>query len=260
MASIKPTPSIASQLFHTVLTIVDYHLDTSGFTRNVYVLGTHTTLPAAKALALSALEQLGYQPSDFTTYTTRTDLPPDSNEEWPHGSDVMVYAKTPRDQEFLVSLDTKPNTDSLPASSSGDDTVLLPEGSTSNGHLHYVLLNRTDYSQDQGRDKTKSGAFQETEIQGCYVNREAALAAAKKVLVEDIGISRDEYAQYDERDDDDARLEGGWPFGEDVYVHAVAQTGENYTVAVNTSVGASRKAGKYRGGSEGIVDEADVFS
>jgi hypothetical protein len=140
-----------------------------------------------------------------------------------------VYAKAPKGQEFYVSLDTKPNTESLPAGPKG--TLQLPEG---HDHLHYVLQNRTDYNQD------KSGAFQNTEIQGCYVHREHALAAAKTTLQED----REEYAQYDERDDEDS--EGGWPFGDEVVVHAVAQTGENYTVAVKTVPGAHQKHGKSR--------------
>jgi hypothetical protein len=224
MAETNGNPSVPEQLFHTTLTVVDYHHDTSGSTRDVYVLGTHTTLPAAKAFALMALELLGYEPDDFEEYATRVDTAP---EEWKHGDGVMVYAKAPRGHEFLVGLDTKPNTESLPAGP--QDTLQLPAG---HDHLHYVLQNRTDYNQD------KSGAFQTTEIQGCYVSRDKALAAAKAALQE----GRDEYAQYDDRDD--AESESEWPFGEDVVVHAVAQTGENYTVAIKTAPGAHKKHGK----------------
>jgi hypothetical protein len=35
-----------------------------------------------------------------------------------------------------------------------------------------------------------------------------------------------------------------WPFGEDVLVHAVAATGENYCVAVRTAEGARERFGK----------------
>ncbi|AEO68558.1 uncharacterized protein THITE_2118115 [Thermothielavioides terrestris NRRL 8126] len=217
--------SIPEQLFHTVLTVVDYHQDTSGSTHDVHVLGTHTSLPAAKRFALRALEQLGYQPDDFEEYVTRADTPP---EDWTHGDGVMVYAKAPRGQEFLVGLDTKPNTESLPAGE--HDTLALPNGRE---HLHYVLQNRTDYNQ-----VARSGAFQTCEIQGCYADRDQAVAAAKATLRDD----REEYAQYDDRDD--VESEGGWPFGDDVMVHAVAQTGENYTVAVKTPTTAREKHGK----------------
>ncbi|KAJ4288891.1 hypothetical protein N0V88_007224 [Collariella sp. IMI 366227] len=214
MTDLDGNPSVPEEVFHTTLTVVDFHQDTSGSTRDVHVLGTHTNLSAAKAFALMALVQLGYQPEDFATYSTKVDTPP---EEWKHGDGVMVYAKAPRGQEFLVGLDTKPNTEGLPE---GPNNVLqLPKG---HDDMHYVLQNRTDYNQD------KSGAFQTTEIQGCYVSRDDALAAAKATLAFD----KDEYAQYDEREDEEA--EGEWPFGEEVVVHAVAQTGENFTVAVKT--------------------------
>ncbi|KAL2133748.1 hypothetical protein VTI74DRAFT_1730 [Chaetomium olivicolor] len=226
MADTDDNPSVPEELFHTTLTVVDYHQDTSGSIRDVHVLGTHTNLAAAKAFALMALVQLGYQPEDFAIYATKVDTPP---EEWKHGDGVMVYAKAPRGQEFFVGLDTKPNTESLPAGP--NDTLQLPQG---HDHLHYVLQNRTDYNQD------KSGAFQTTEILGCYARRGDALAAAKSTLLGD----REEYAQYDERGDEESEEE--WPFGDDVVVHAVAQTGENYTVAVKTVPGAHRKHGKGR--------------
>jgi hypothetical protein len=227
MSDASGNPSVPEVLFHTTLTVVDYHSDTSGSTRDVHVLGTHTTLPAAKAFALMALQLLGYDAGDFAEYTTRVDTPA---EEWTHGDGVMVYAKAPKGQEFLVGLDTKPNTESLPAGPSGD-TLLLP---SPHDHLHYVLQNRTDFNQD------RSGAYQTTEIQGCYVRKADAVAAAKATLEE----LREEFAQYDERGIDGSEAE--WPFGEDVVIHAVAQTGENYTVAVKTVPGAHQRHGKGR--------------
>lgn len=219
MADAEEGPSVPEELFHTTLTVVENDM------RDVHVLGTHTTLPAAKAFALMALKLLGYDEDDFEEYVTRVGT---AAEEWAHGDGVMVYAKSPKGQEFLVGLDTKPNTESLPAGPQGD-TLLLPEG---HDHLHYVLQSKTDYNQ------RNMGAFHTSEIQGCYAQRAHAVAAARDVLKED----RDEYAQYDERDD--AESEAEWPFGEDVFVHAVAQTGENYTVAVKTVPGAHRRHAK----------------
>jgi hypothetical protein len=211
---------IPELLYHTTLTVIDYHTDTSGSTRTVYVLNTHTTLEAAKAFAGRALQTLNYVAEDFTEYEQRATSPV---ETWKHGDGVMVYARAPAGQEFLVGLDTKPNTESLAAGV--DSTLKLPDPTA---HLHYVMQTKTDYNQD------KSGAFQTTEIEGCYVHRADAIRAAKNCLVGE----RADFAQYDERDS--VEMTGQWPFGEDVVVHVVAQTGENYTVAVRTVPGAHK--------------------
>ncbi|RYC80622.1 hypothetical protein BFJ63_vAg16494 [Fusarium oxysporum f. sp. narcissi] len=42
-------------LFHTALTVIDYHREPSGAARSFYVLDTHSALEAARAFATSAL-------------------------------------------------------------------------------------------------------------------------------------------------------------------------------------------------------------
>ncbi len=55
----------------------------------------------------------------------------------------------------------------------------------------------------------------------------------------------------------DANLAYQWPFGENVLVHAIAKTGENYTVAVETAPGAYHKHAKESGSNERVfVKEA----
>lgn len=240
--------NIPELLFHTTLTVIDFHIDTSGSTQSVYVLGTHTTLESAKAFTLKALEGLGYQADDFDEFETRT---PDK--EWTHGDGILVYAKAPagrmfsssfcitlehtraptnhqvKTEVFKVGLDTKPNTEKLPADPK-TNTLVLPRG---HDHLHYVLQTKIDYNQD------KSGAYQTSEIEGCYVKRGDAVAAAREALA---GMDREAFSQYDERDNVEEK--GQWPFGEDVVVHAVAETGENYTVSVRTVPGAHKQYGK----------------
>ena len=216
------TDEVPDLLYHTLLTVIDFHDDTSGYTRSTYPLGTHTTLPAAKAFAARALESLNYSPDDFETYAVHT---PETNDTWKHGDGVIVYAKAPAGQELLVKLDTTANTESLPAGGEGD-TPKLP---SARDHLHYVLQTKVDYDQD------RSGASQTTEIEGVYLHRRDALKAAKGMLGD-----KSEYAQYDERRD----LNGQWPFGDDVIVHAVGQTGENYSVAVRTVPGSHQKHAK----------------
>ena len=88
-----------------------------------------------------ALELLGYDADDFDEYTVRIDR---TAEEWTFGDDVMMYAKTPNGQEFLVGPYSKPNNVSLRVASSGDSLLLGP-----NDYLHYVLQNRSDFNQDR---------------------------------------------------------------------------------------------------------------
>lgn len=212
-------------LFHTLLTVIDFHTDTSGATRTVYVLGTHTALSTAKTFSTKALHTLGYEPDDFETYDVKT---PETASKWTHGDGTIVYAKAPAGQEFVISIDTTPNNENLPEGEG--DSVRLPPNHDS---LHYVLQTKTDYNQD------RSGAFQSTEIEGCYVNRTNAYEAAKKALS---GMDKEVFQQYDERDS--AEEKGQWPFGEDVVVHAVAETGENYSIAVRTIPGAHKRYSK----------------
>lgn len=222
------TSEVPGRLYHTLLTVTHFYEDTSGYAQATYPLGTHTSLPAAEAFAAHALETLDYRPDDFAEYAVRGDqattTPPPGRVDWPYGDGTIVYAKQPaRGREFLVRIDTTPNTEALPAGGPGDTPRLRSSSSPapSDPHrLNYVIRTRVDYEQDRSAD------MQTTEVRGVYVRRRDALAAARKMLGE-----RAEFAQYDEHADDE---KGQWPFGDDVVAHAVAQTGQTYTVAVRT--------------------------
>ncbi|EXK24711.1 hypothetical protein FOMG_18578 [Fusarium oxysporum f. sp. melonis 26406] len=151
-------------LYHTVLTVIDYHKEPSGATRSVYVLGTHSSLEAAKAFATSALQGLNYQPEDFTEFNVR------SSEPWKHDDCLLVFARTPAGQVFLIGIDTTLNIESLLASPDG--AVVLPNGSN---RLHYVLQT-IDNSLD------RMGYGQSSKIQGIYVHRADAWAARSSSL------------------------------------------------------------------------------
>ncbi|KAK3949577.1 hypothetical protein QBC32DRAFT_32956 [Pseudoneurospora amorphoporcata] len=338
---------VPENLYHTTLTVIDYHATTCGAINCLHVLGTHTTLQDAKAFAYhDALRSLNYQPSDFSIYATREslDMPKAATAAsstattttpkpttaatkvaessgayesgyttdtaasdtdtggggppiWPYGDEVLVYAKGPAGQEFLIGVVETPNTEQLafggPVSV---NTPLLPPKSKSESvplgdvahsiekdetfeedtdskdteELSYVIQTKTDYNQSLGLDQTQPTArprrrssiarlFQECEIEGCFPHESDAINFARHWLEnqKDSGM----FVQYDEREprilpgrekhkDDEG--EGGeeseteeqWPFGEDVLVHAVAATGENYCVAVRTTEGARERFGK----------------
>jgi hypothetical protein len=151
-------------LYHTILTVIEYHKEPSGATRSVYVLGTHSALEAAKDFATSALQGLNYQPEDFTEFTVR------SSEPWEHDDCLLVFARTPAGQVFLIGIDTTLNIESLLASPDG--AIVLPNGSN---RLHYVLQT-IDNSLD------RMGYGQSTNIQGIYVHRADTWAARSSSL------------------------------------------------------------------------------
>ncbi|PTB70812.1 hypothetical protein BBK36DRAFT_1175654 [Trichoderma citrinoviride] len=202
---------VPDQLFHTLLTVVDFSHDPSGATRTPFVLKSHGTLEAAKTFARQSLETLGFAPEDFQLYRVRE---AQDSSPWTHGDGVLISARAFDGKEFVVGIDTAPNNESLAASSS-DGELRLPEGAR---FLHYVLQITIDYNAD------RSGAAQTTEIQGAYVHRADAWKAAHLCL------DPAQYAEFDRRGD--AQFIEQWPFGEDVAVHAVSETGQNYFVAV----------------------------
>lgn len=219
-------------LFHTVLTVIDYHTDPSGGTRSTWVLGTHTELPAAKAFARKSLSELGYERDDFDLYEEAPAggaLTPDvtgaNMKEWTHGDGYIVWARAPAGQVFEVKIDAKGNNENLPASK--EDVPVLPTGVD---HLHYVMQTRIDYNKD------RNGAEQETDVEGSYAKRGDAMIAAKGLLL------KGDFDEYDERDEKDGK--GEWEFGEDVVVHAVKGSGENFDIAVKTIPGAHKKHAK----------------
>jgi hypothetical protein len=378
---------VPENLYHTTLTVIDYHAMTCGAINCLHVLGTHTTRHAAKAFAYhDALRSLNYQPSDFEIFATResiempqaataaaasssttkaapkpttaaarakvaessgayesgytTDTCASDTDTgggggppiWPYGDEVLVYAKAPAGQEFLIGVVETPNTENL--ASGGPvygNTPLLPhhhhkssqskskaqshniksassspmspmspksesvplgyaksiekdekdEKSEDEEELSYVIQTKTDYNQALGggggqpqpttaRPRRRSSItrlFQACEIEGCFPHKSEAINFARHWLTNK--KSSGMFVQYDERDDmttprslaqekeeDDDENDGHqWPFGEDVLVHAVAATGENYCVAVRTAEGARERFGKKivanRGGSGG---------
>lgn len=208
-------------LYHIKRTITDYAADKSGATRTTDILGTFTDLHAAKEAALKSLEKEGFKKDDFELYKVN-----DGSDDWAHGEGIMVFAKAPSGSEFEVRLDTKPNINKFKGNEQG--AVIEP-------YLHYVLQTTINYNND------RIGGIQTTEVEGAYGTRKAAFEAAKVALLDE-EVKKESFAEYDERDTEDEK--GEWPYGEDVLVHAVAETGENFLVAVKAQPGAHHHHGR----------------
>jgi len=197
---------VSELLYHVLRTIIDFARDKSGATQTTDVFGTFTDLAAAKAAARSVLPSEGYSKEDFTQYEEN-----DGTKEWKYREGGMVFAKALSGEEFQVYLDTKPNLLRFKGNASGKVE----------GHLHYVLQTTIYYNKDS------TGGVQTTEVEGTYPTRKAAREAAKTTLLDD-EVTKESFAQYDEIDAE----KDDWPYGEDVWVHAVAETGENFKVSV----------------------------
>ncbi|KAL4723512.1 hypothetical protein ACLX1H_009147 [Fusarium chlamydosporum] len=206
-------------LYHILLTVIDYHVDPSGAQRSIYILGTRATLEAAKESSFRVLHSLRYKPTDFIEYAIHSS----HTGTWAHGNGVLVFAKAPAGQVFLVSVQATPNTEKLVMNHDGG--VILPQRVPS---LHYILQTTIDYNKD------RTGCEQETQIEGIFVHRSNALAAARKLL------NPLNYVDYETPE----KMNGEWPFGEEVVAHAVAEMGQNITVAVTTVTGSHHRHGK----------------
>jgi hypothetical protein len=218
----QQTPEL---LYHVYLRVNSGDEASSKAIPDAYVLATYGTLSAAKRAALDAIKDLGYSADDFDTYQER----PKEAEQWEHGDGVSVYAKAPRGQEFIVGIDTKPNTGDLKATPDG--SLILPHGAD---HLHYILQTMVNYNTDRKAN---------TEIEGAYVRRNDAIEAARMCLLDEEQTEAD-FEQFDTRESLNLKTEADWPFGENVLVHAIKPTGENYFVSVGTPPEASIKHGK----------------
>lgn len=181
---------------------------------------------AAKAFAAKALDSLDYSQSDFDSFQSVFDnagdaeTDKDKDNTLPDG--VLVRAKRAGTHEFLVSIYTTFNTESLAVKRDNPAELQLPNGTNL---LHYVLQTKIDYNAD------RSDGVYSMDIEGVYVHRQDAARAAAMCLINE-PVRREDFVEYDERGSD--AFKGEWPFGEDVLVHAVSHVGETFEVAVLT--------------------------
>ncbi|KAH8812084.1 hypothetical protein F5884DRAFT_302448 [Xylogone sp. PMI_703] len=212
MAS-KEETTTSDVLYNVKRTIIDYMTDPSGATQITDVLATFTLLPPAKEFAYKCLDKSGYKQDDFDVWEEK-----DKAQNWRYPDGVLVHAKGASGVEIYVAIDTTPNTNNFKGNASG-----LVET-----HLQYVVQTTIDYEAD------RSGERQSTSIEGVFGTRDAARKAAKSILLDkEDDVTKESFAEYDERDEKDAQ----WAYGENSWVHAVGANGVNYLVQVLTQPG-----------------------
>ena len=232
----QEAPNIPEELYHTTLTVVDphnVHPDPTGapVRHSTYPLATYATREAADQFASKALRELKYETSDFEVYQDKTTAASPEAEEWAHGGNTIVYAKTAGGQEFYIQVEGRTNKEHIAIATDGSGQIQYPTGCE---HLSYVFVTESDY-----RDESVK-----TSLEGCFYHRPSAVAAAKDALLGEGRVKKNQLAQYDERKTLDGSEAQDWPFGEDVVVHAVGSKGENFTVAIKTVPGAHRHHAK----------------
>lgn len=86
----KPSSqAIPEVLYHTILTVINYPHDTSGASRTVFILKTHSTLEAAKAYTIQSLKKLNFKSDDFQKYHVRGRNEGVPDKAWIHGGGVL---------------------------------------------------------------------------------------------------------------------------------------------------------------------------
>jgi len=194
------------QLYHVLLTTSHLKHDINLDVQNLRICGTYTSLSTAKAAAHRCLFEAGYEQEWFTTFQSH----PDPTKSESNG--LTVYAVARDGTTFSVSIDTTPNVRGY-WSQTGKVGV----------ELYHVLQTIVYYGRDE------SGETRETIIEGSFESYMEAWNFARSVLLcKDDGLSKDNFAEYDEAGP--GETDSG--FGENVVVHAVGQNGENFLITV----------------------------
>lgn len=209
----KQETGLSDVLYHVKRTIIDFMSDPSGATRTTDILASYVSLPEAKSYAYECLDKAGYKRDDFAVWEEK-----DTAKTWSYEDGVLIHAKGESGVVIEVAIETTENSQGLKADEQG----------VVKGHLQYVVQTTIDYDAD------RSGEKQTTSIEGVYTTRDAARKAARSVLLDkDDDVTKESFAEYDERADNDAE----WAYGENTWVHAVGPGGSNYLVAVLTQPG-----------------------
>jgi hypothetical protein len=203
------TITMDDMLYHVKRTIVDFKNDATGALQKVDIRGTYTDLTNAKAAAKNALFDEGYEKDWFTIFDTH-----DTTEGWKHGDGTFVFAQTIDGETFTVALETTPNTLGLKGN---------PDGKVED-KLFHILQTTIHYNID------RSGASRDTSLEGTYKTFEDAKNMALTCLIGD-DVKKDSFVEFDEFSGQE-----DWAYGENVMVHAVGIGGENYLVAVISSL------------------------
>jgi hypothetical protein len=198
-------------IYHLML--LKSHLNTPNVeTEKFRILGTYKSPAKAKDAAHRCLFEGGYEREWFPTFETKPEVLEGLAES--HGTGLVVYAVAADDTVFRVCISTSPNNLYL-TTDNEDGRIPLP--------LYYAVQTTVPYC-NHGRKPAY-----DTHIEGTFKSlAEAREFASTLLLSAEHGITASSYQEYCEADP----TERDCGYGENVIVHAIGDSGQNYLVSV----------------------------
>lgn len=198
-------------LYHVMLMTSQFK-GPGGRAEKVRILGTYTSVTKSKDAAHRCLFDAGYEREWFSTFETN----PETLEELAshYGTGIVVYAIAVDGTIFRVRISTSPNKLHL---TTHNEDGRVPTS------LYYVVQTNAPYCSHERRP------IYDTHVEGIFKSYDEARKFAKTLLLsEEDGITASSYQDYFEA----GPLERDCEYGENVIVHAVGSSDENYFVSV----------------------------
>ncbi|KKY24952.1 hypothetical protein UCRPC4_g02253 [Phaeomoniella chlamydospora] len=208
-----------NSLYHVVLT--KSHInpadDPNGQVQTLRICGTYTSSKGAQDAAHRTIFEAGFERDWFVEYDTKEEEFDQSHLR--HREGLAVFAKAKDGTELRVHVSVSKDTAGL-RSIAGDDGKI-------HAQLYYVVVTSVLYSEDD------TGVERENSVEAAFPSYAKAREFAGKVLLEgkaeDVLMpSKSDFAEYEEAEED----ERDCGYGENVVVHAVGESGENFLVSV----------------------------
>ncbi|KAL2802005.1 hypothetical protein BJX63DRAFT_136509 [Aspergillus granulosus] len=219
MASENSTTT--DSLYHLLLSVSA--LGDDQISEKISIIGTYTSLAAAKVAAHKGLHEAGYEQGRFIEYETDVEFFEADN--LPERSGLAVFARSPDGTTFRVRIKATPN---IPQVTTWGDDDKIPVS------LFYVIETVIQLDKTNRRFNLK-----DSDVQGVFTTYQDARAHAEKALMdEQDGITEESFLEYVIAPPDEVNC----GYGENVIVHAIGDYGEHYYVSIIQALEKSKKA------------------
>lgn len=203
---------VDSEFVYHVVLMTSQSKGSGGQNEKVRILGTYTSVGKAKDAAHRSLFESGYEREWFSTFETNPEVLEGFSVS--QGVGLAVYAVATDGAVFRVRITTSPNNLRL-TTDNEDGRVPIS--------LYYVVQTNVPYCTHERR------SARDTNVEGTFKSyAEARKFASTLLLSEEDGIRASSYQDYCEAGPNERDCE----YGNNVIVHAIGESGENYFVSV----------------------------